>query len=112
MATRSLFCKSANRLADCSVYKKDDVPVQGNLALTPAKIQELTAKGIAVTQSNIETKYESDAERGDFVVDPLFTRGMDQNTLWENAQVSKRKILANRDRISKHVRDKYNSKTK
>lgn len=92
------------------MYKEHDRPVQHGLSMTPARIQQLTAKGIAVSQSTNNIDFEASAERGDFTVDPLFERGMDENTLWERSQVAKKKILSSRDRISRKVRQSKSSK--
>lgn len=99
MANRSLSNKN-HRLCDCTILSACDRPVENGLSLTPAQIKKLTDKGIAVSQSNYIGNFDGSPDRGNFDIDPIYTRGMDQNTLWENAQVSKRKILSARDRLS------------
>lgn len=99
MANRSLSNK-IYRLCNCSVLHRTDKPVESGLAMTPAQIKRLTDKGIAVSQSNYLGHFDGSPDRGNFDIDPIYQRGMDQNTLWENAQLSKRKILAARDRLS------------
>lgn len=77
-----------------------DIPVQNGLALTPAKVQELTARGIAVTQANGEPVFDSPSSFSDFSLNPMYQRGMDRNTLWEQSMLSKQKILSARDKLT------------
>lgn len=100
-------------LCDCSVYKPCDKPVQSGLAMTPGKVRELTSKGIAVSLSApSDTQFDGSPERGNFDIDPIFTRGMDQNTLWENSETSRRKILRSKDRMTVEKRNAKNARIK
>lgn len=111
MANRSLSNKKF-RLCDCSVLHSTDKPVESGLAMTPAQIKKLTDKGIAVSQSNYQGSFDGSPDRGNFDIDPIYLRDMDQNTLWENAQVSKRKILSARDRLTIARRAEKNKQSK
>lgn len=107
MANRRL--QNNNELCDCSVYRNCDKPVQTGLAMTPARVRELTAKGIAVTLSAPDpNSFSGSSDRGDFSVDPLYQRGMDQNTLWERSETSRRNILKGRDKLTKEQRQLKN----
>lgn len=77
-----------------------DIPVQNGLALTPAKVQELTSRGIAVTPANGEPVFDSPASFSDFSINPMYQRGVDRNTLWEQSVLSKQKILSARDKLT------------
>lgn len=60
------------------------IRTQNNLALTPAKIKELTDAGIAVSAGSASV-FTTDDKSG-YDIDPLYIRGMDRNTLWERQQ--------------------------
>lgn len=103
MANRRL--QNNHESCDCSVYRFCDKPVQTGLAMTPARVRELTAKGIAVTLSAPDpSSFTGSPEKGNFDVDPLYQRGMDQNILWERSETSRRNILKSRDKLTKEQR--------
>lgn len=112
MATRKLTNKYC-RYAHCSELSATDKPVQHNLAMTPAKVRELTAKGIAVTLSAPKPGQFTDSDKNPGMdIDPIYTRDMDQNTLWENSEVSRHKILRSRDKVSVKRRQEIAAKQK
>nr|WEW54471.1 MAG: hypothetical protein [Microvirus Sku14] len=107
---RSLSYKNGGvRTFDCSKYGPTDVPVQNNLAMTPAKVAELTAQGIAVSLDST-LNYDSSSSDNSFDLDPIFSRGMDQQTLWERQQLARQKIsfARNRKKISKDSKSNGN----
>lgn len=83
-----------------------DIPVKGGLALTPARIQELTSKGIAVSTSDAEPVYDSPSAFSDYSIDPAYERGMDRNTLWERSMLAKQKLLSSKDKLTVVERQK------
>lgn len=110
MATRSLTNVDC-RLCDCSHLSTHDKPVQHGLSLTPAKVAEYTRKGIPVSiTAPQDNQFEASPDRGNFDIDPIYKRGMDQNTLWENAETSRRNILSRRDRLTREQRLEHNKR--
>lgn len=96
--------KQAKNLVNCGLTKFDK-PVPQGLAITPSKIEELTNKGIPVSISN--TPFEGEEfSKGDFSIDPVFTRDMDRNTLWENSQSAKSRLLKAKNVLSKKEKNK------
>lgn len=92
-------------------YTPFDIPVQSNLALTPAKVKELTDKGIAVsTPVSSALDYDGSSRPGDFTLDPMYANGSDRNTLWEMSQTARQRILKARSRkpLSPDAKDKPN----
>lgn len=75
-------------------------PVQSGLALTPARVKELTSKGIAVTTSNAEGVYDASTKPSDYSVDPIYERDTDRNVLWERSQLARQKILSKKDKLT------------
>lgn len=96
-----------NPVVLCSTEPTEsDIPVKGGLALTPARIQELTSKGIAVSTSDAEPLYDSSASPSDYSIDPAYERGMDRNTLWERSALAKQRLLSSKDKLTVVERQK------
>lgn len=103
--TRSL---RENRLCNCD-YTVVDIPVQSGLALTPAKVKELTDKGIAVsTPMASPSDYDGSSRPGDFTLDPMYSVDSDRNTLWEMSQTARQRILKARSKKAKDPDSKNN----
>lgn len=85
----------------CDTSRKDiDIDVQDGLALTPARVRQLTEKGIAVSMpaGNSEGLYDSSESPSDYSIDLMYERGMTREELWERSQVSKQNIMNARNR--------------
>lgn len=102
MANRSLNNPSSH-VVTCKRNIFDDV-VKQNCAMTPAKVRELTAKGIAVSLTEVSDDDFDNPERGNFNVDNLYKVDMDMNTLWEIEQTARRNVLNSRDKLTKAER--------
>lgn len=102
MANRSLNNPSS-RVVTCKRNLFDDV-VKDNCAMTPAKVRDLTAKGIAVSLTEVSDADFDNPSRGNFEVDNLYKVDMDMNTLWEIEQTSRRNVLKSRDKLTKAER--------
>lgn len=87
----------------CKRNMFDDV-VKQNCAMTPAKVRELTAKGIAVSLTEVSDSDFENPSRGNFEVDNLYKVDMDMNTLWEIEQTARRNVLNSRDKLTKAER--------
>lgn len=92
----------ADLLCDLSAKKGLDVIVQNNLSLTPRKIRQYTEKGIAVSLSSpdIDSGIFEDKSPGDFSLDPLVSRDVDRNVLWERSVLAKTRIMSKRDKFT------------
>ncbi len=77
-----------------------DIPVQSGLALTPARVQQLTEKGIAVSlpAANSEGLFTSSDAPFDFGLEDMYKRSVTREDLWETSQVSKERIMKARNR--------------
>lgn len=77
-----------------------DIDVQDGLALTPARVRQLTEKGIAVSlpASNGDGIYDSSSSPEDYSLDSMYERGMTREELWERSQVAKQNIMSARNR--------------
>lgn len=85
----------------CDTSRKDiDIDVQDGLALTPARVRQLTEKGIAVSMpaGNSEGLFDSPESPSDYTMDLMYERGMTREELWERSQVSKQNIMNARNR--------------
>lgn len=82
----------------CDTHRTSlDISVQDGLALTPARVRQLTEKGIAVSlpAGNGDGLYDS---RVDYSIDRVYERGITREELWESSQVAKQNILQARNR--------------
>lgn len=80
--------------------KENELPVYGNLVVTPAKMMEMQEKGIPISAQNMAYS-PADGEANpswDLPLDRL--RGVDPAQMWEESQVIKQKARA------AHVRDR------
>lgn len=84
-----------------------DIPVNDGLALTPARVRQLTEKGIAVSlpASNGEGIFDSSDNPADYSLDSMYERSMTREELWERSQVAKQNIMNARNR-KKEVENK------
>lgn len=71
------------------IYEK---PVQNGLAVTPAQMAELTAKGVPITASNLGMVFDDGVSKLDYDVPPEHTRGVDINDLWNLKQDIRKKL--------------------
>lgn len=95
-----------DRLCDAS-RTSIDIPVKDGLALTPARVRQLTEKGIAVSlpSSNNEGIFDSSDNPADYSLDSMYERSMTREELWERSQVAKQNIMNARNR-KKEVENK------
>lgn len=94
-------------------YSKLDVKVQSGLALTPAKVKELSERGIAVSTPAADSSvFDGSAEFGDYSMDSVYESGMTREELWERSQVAKKKIMSARNRLSRKQVESKQSKEK
>lgn len=85
----------------CDTYRTSiDIDVQDGLALTPARVRQLTEKGIAVSTpaANSEGIFDASDAPDDFGMDSMHERGMTREELWERSQVAKQNIMNARNR--------------
>lgn len=79
---------------------EDEIPVYGNLVVTPSQMLKMAEKGIPISSQN--TAFQpSDGEKNpsfDLPLDRL--RGVDPAAMWEESQIIKQKarVAHNRDR--------------
>lgn len=93
MANRKLTAQ----LRPCSCTFQEDhdhLVTKEGLSLTPSKVKELTDKGVAVSLPNSQN-FLSPSEQGarSWDVEPQFQRDANMAALWEQEQLSKRKVI-------------------
>ncbi|MBQ8501022.1 MAG: hypothetical protein IJ494_01775 [Bacteroides sp.] len=80
----------AKRIVACK-RKENELPVYGNLVVTPSKMLEMSEKGIPISSQNMAFQ-PSDGEQNpswDLPLDRL--RGVDPAEMWEYSQVIKQR---------------------
>lgn len=86
---------SASRLAKCRCVDEVKRTIAG-LAMTPAQVAELTARGIPVSTKGMQEYYDESPNPMSFTVEPMFKRGADINQLWELEKDAQSKFLSAR----------------
>lgn len=73
----------------CPERKEQELPVYGNLAVTPAQMLDMAEKGIPISSQNIAMSVKDGEENPswDLPLDQL--RGVDPAAMWEHSQVIK-----------------------
>ncbi len=74
--------------------------VQSGLAYTPADMQRMAERGVAINSQNMEGSYYYEPPTKDFEVPLLDTRGIDPADVW-NAQMDARDKLTNSSKAAK-----------
>lgn len=69
-----------------------ETPVQSGLAVTPAQMLDLTARGIPISPANLGLQYDSGYSDLDFNTPLEYTRGVDIGQLWEERENAKQRI--------------------
>lgn len=99
MKIRNRFEYSAKSCKSCQ-RKENELPVYGNLVVTPSQMLNMAEKGIPISSQN--TAFQpSDGESNpsfDIPLDRL--RGVDPALMWESSQIIKQKAR------SAHIRDR------
>lgn len=82
---------TVTRRCDCR-NKSDETDVNSRLAITPAQMMQMTNAGRAVSMASMDSfAYFDNAPSVDDM--PLeYTRGIDENQLWDASIASKRKF--------------------
>lgn len=78
-------------LATC-VRREDELPVYGDLVVTPNKMLEMAERGIPISGQNMAFDPAKDGQHNpswNLPLDQL--RGVDPATMWENSQIIKQK---------------------
>lgn len=76
----------------CRFNEATDRPVQSNLAVTPAKMLEMTKRGIPISPANLGIMYQEGVSKLDFTPPLEYHRGIDIGQLWEARQDSREKF--------------------
>lgn len=98
-----------------TVLHEHESAVQGDLAITPTRMAQLTAQGRAVSTGNLEAfmQFDDNTDAGRMIGDmPMdYRRGIDFVSVWEAARDSREKFRAFK-RAREHARhvDDVNSK--
>lgn len=82
-----------SKVVSAPVRKDDELPVHGNLVVTPAQMMKMSEQGIPVSASNLGFRPE-DGEANptwDLPLDQL--RGVDPAEMWEHSQVIKQRAI-------------------
>lgn len=81
------------RKVSCSPKRKEtELPVYGNLVVTPSKMLEMAERGIPISTNNIAFNPSTDGEKNpswDLPLDRL--RGIDPAEMWEQSQIIKQR---------------------
>lgn len=85
--------KFVSRLKPCKPSIHDgETSVNSKLAITPSMMQDLTAQGRAVSISSLEHCSYSNNEHTTADMSPEYIRGMDICSLWEQSQISGKRV--------------------
>lgn len=84
-----------SRLAKCRCAHEVKRTIAG-LAMTPAQVAELTARGIPVSAKGMQEYFDDSPNPMSFTVEPMFKRGADINQLWELEKAAQDKFLSAR----------------
>lgn len=96
-----------NFTAQIKVFRNENLPhecdVQGNLALSPSDVIRLTAQGKAIAMHSLDSMLYN-APCDDLNNFPMeYTRGIDENTLYESSLRARKKIRDYRDSQNKSM---------
>lgn len=91
MTTITKFIRKPLKVATCKA-RKDEVKTKSGLSYSPAQMQEMTSRGMAVSSANLETKFYDGEPNPSWNVDILLQKGIDPAEIWEKAQLSKVKL--------------------
>lgn len=80
-----------HRPVRCLRTEDEDV-VQSGLALTPAEMAQLAAKGIPVTPASLGVEFFDGRGQDDFAIDPMYQRGVDITDVYTAQESSKERI--------------------
>lgn len=75
------------------------VAVVNDLAVTPADMHQMTARGIPISAQNESLFYDGDT-LSSVELDLEYRRGIDVNDLWDAEKDSRSKILSLRNKVS------------
>lgn len=86
--------------------KEDELPVFGNMAVTPAQMMQMSEKGIPISTQNIGFDPSKDGENNPSWELPLDRlRGVDPATMWEESQIVKQRAKHAHDNDRKKFGD-------
>lgn len=80
-------------------FKRDELPPEPGLAITPSQIDAMARRGVAVSAYNYGLQFQGIESHTDGVP-PEFTRGFDKIDAWNLQQSSRKKVN------SAHIKDK------
>lgn len=84
--------KSYNHSSVVYHYKGDVIKTTQNLSVTPAQMFELAAKGIPITQGNVDNFFDG-TENPSWDIPLYKQRNVDMSELWQ-AQQSAKKVVS------------------
>lgn len=91
MAKRYL--RAQIKSCDCTYCESDRLVTKEGLSLTPARIKEMTDRGISVSLPNSQNFVNPTDATSSWFVEPMFKRDATMVSMWEQEQLSKQKIL-------------------
>lgn len=85
--------------------REDELPVYGNLVVTPAQMQKMTEKGIPISAQNLSMTPQDGQPNPswDLPLDQL--RGIDPAQMWEESQIIKQRAKRAHDNDRKRFGD-------
>lgn len=81
--------KSSKRMNAVSIPR---VRVQGNLALSPAQMLDLSQSGVPIASQMSSENFLDGDSTSDMSLDPMLMRGVDINDAWEYQMTSRRNL--------------------
>lgn len=92
-------------VTSCPKRREGELPVFGNLVVTPAQMQKMTEKGIPISSQNIAMTPQDGQPNPswDLPLDQL--RGIDPAQMWEESQIIKQRAKRAHDNDRKRFGD-------
>lgn len=84
---------------------EDELPVYGNLAVTPKQMLEMSEKGIPISGQNLSMLPSDGSTNPGFDIPAEQLRGVDPAELWENSQIIKQRAKRAHDTDRKRFGD-------
>lgn len=99
MATKNRNKRYPKRLTMAQRHE-DEIPVYGNLVVTPSQMLKMAEKGIPISSNNTSYRPEDGEKNPSFDITLDRLRGVDPAAMWEESQIIKQKarVAHNRDR--------------
>lgn len=90
------FIKNRKSFGKTVTYKrtKEDLKVQGGLALTPSQMQNMSERGVPVSSQNLEGVYFDGDTRPSWDIPLDSQRGVDVATMWQRRKDIQAKLRA------------------